>query len=68
FHNLTSLIDVNLSCNEICDVSPNTFDGVRNTLQNLILDTNCLEKFPAGAVKNMESLIALHLKYNKVSL
>ncbi|ETN69557.1 leucine Rich repeat-containing domain protein, partial [Necator americanus] len=66
FQNLTSLIDVNLSCNEICGITSNAFDGVRATLQNLILDMNCMEKFPAGAVTNMESLIALHLKYNKI--
>ncbi|EPB69660.1 leucine Rich repeat-containing domain protein [Ancylostoma ceylanicum] len=66
FQNLTSLIDVNLSCNEICEVSSNAFDGVRSSLQNLILDMNCMKEFPAGAVKNMESLIALHLKYNQI--
>ncbi|KAK6030712.1 leucine Rich repeat-containing domain protein, partial [Ostertagia ostertagi] len=65
FQNLDSLIDVNLSCNEVCEVSSDVFDGVRNTLQNLILDMNCLKMFPAGAVKNMEALIALHLKGNK---
>ncbi|RCN52637.1 leucine Rich repeat-containing domain protein [Ancylostoma caninum] len=66
FRNLTSLIDVNLSCNEICEVSSDAFDGVRSSLQNLILDMNCMKEFPAGAVKNMESLIALHLKYNEI--
>ncbi|KIH69553.1 leucine Rich repeat-containing domain protein [Ancylostoma duodenale] len=66
FQNLTSLIDVNLSCNEICEVSSDAFDGVRSSLQNLILDMNCMKEFPAGAVKNMESLIALHLKYNEI--
>uniref|UniRef100_A0A0K0D5P6 Leucine-rich repeat-containing protein let-4 n=1 Tax=Angiostrongylus cantonensis TaxID=6313 RepID=A0A0K0D5P6_ANGCA len=66
FKNLSSLIDVNLSCNEICEISSTAFDGVRGNLQNLILDMNCIEKFPAEAVKNMESLIALHLKYNKM--
>ncbi|KJH41698.1 leucine Rich repeat-containing domain protein [Dictyocaulus viviparus] len=67
FVNLTSLIDVNLSCNEICELSSNVFDGVRSTLQNLILDMNCIKKFPAEAVQNMESLIALHLKYNQIN-
>ncbi|PIO76111.1 leucine Rich repeat-containing domain protein [Teladorsagia circumcincta] len=67
FQKLDSLIDVNLSCNEVCEVSSDVFDGVRNTLQNLILDSNCLRMFPAGAVKNMEALIALHLKGNKIN-
>ncbi|KAK6062122.1 leucine Rich repeat-containing domain protein [Cooperia oncophora] len=66
FQKLSSLIDINLSCNEVCDVSSDVFDGVRSTLQNLILDTNCLIKFPAESVKNMDALIALHLKGNKV--
>ncbi|VDO43393.1 unnamed protein product [Haemonchus placei] len=68
FRNLNSLIDINLSCNEVCELSSDVFDGVRNNLQNLILDVNCLRAFPAGAVKNMDALIALHLKGNKISI
>lgn len=63
---MTSLIDVNLACNQICDLAPDAFANVQATLQNLILDNNCMNKFPNMAIRNMRNLIALHVKYNKV--
>lgn len=38
------------------------------TLQNLIIDNNCMEHVPTKALDGMQFLIALHAKYNNVSL
>uniref|UniRef100_A0A8R1HH41 Uncharacterized protein n=1 Tax=Caenorhabditis japonica TaxID=281687 RepID=A0A8R1HH41_CAEJA len=66
FVNMSSLIDVNLACNQICQLAPDTFANVQASLQNLILDSNCFTKIPSAAIKNMNNLIALHLKNNKI--
>lgn len=42
------------------------FHDVRTTLQNLILDNNCLTAIPSDAIRNLDNLIGLHIKYNQV--
>ncbi|CAJ0583847.1 unnamed protein product, partial [Mesorhabditis spiculigera] len=67
FNNLPSLIDINMGCNEICKLDEHSFEGVRSTLQNVILDSNCFTEIPVKAIKGMSNLIGLHLKYNKIN-
>ncbi|VDK49177.1 unnamed protein product [Anisakis simplex] len=66
FRNLSSLIDLNLACNQICNIEGSAFEDVKGTLQNLILDNNCLSSIPSDAIRNLDNLIGLHLKYNKI--
>ncbi|MFH4974125.1 hypothetical protein AB6A40_000834 [Gnathostoma spinigerum] len=66
FRNLSSLIDLNLGCNQICNIEGAVFDDVKQTLQNLILDHNCLTSFPSESVNHLDNLIALHIKYNQL--
>lgn len=76
---MPSLIEVHLGCNkvfiviihfllfhQICAISDNAFREVKQSVQNLILDNNCLSEVPTKAVEEMNALIALHLKYNQV--
>ena len=37
-------------------------------MQNIVLDNNCLTDIPSGALEEMNSLIALHIKYNHVRI
>ncbi|VDN18916.1 unnamed protein product [Gongylonema pulchrum] len=67
FRNMSSLIDLNLGCNQICNIEGPVFNDVKNTLQNLILDNNCLSSVPSESIRNLDSLIGLHIKYNQVS-
>lgn len=66
FQNMPSLIEVNMGCNRICEVGEKTFAEVKGSLQNVILDSNCMGEVPSKAVDGMQYLIALHMKYNKV--
>ncbi|KAI1725771.1 leucine rich repeat domain-containing protein [Ditylenchus destructor] len=66
FLDTPSLIEVNLGCNKICKIDENAFGEVKNTLQNLILDNNCLKRIPSKAIDGMQFLIALHIKYNEI--
>lgn len=62
-----SLIEVNLACNQICSINADVFKNIKGNLQNLILDNNCLDKIPTSAIEGMNSLIALHMKNNKLT-
>ncbi|KHN82694.1 Leucine-rich repeat-containing protein 15 [Toxocara canis] len=66
FRNLSSLIDLNLGCNQICNIEGPAFHDVRRSLQNLILDNNCLTAIPSDAIRNLDNLIGLHIKYNQI--
>ncbi|CAI4233185.1 unnamed protein product [Auanema sp. JU1783] len=66
FINISTLIDLDLSCNKICEISKDAFGSIKSTLQNLILDSNCMKNFPGEALKGMDSLIGVHMKYNKL--
>uniref|UniRef100_A0A914H1S9 Uncharacterized protein n=1 Tax=Globodera rostochiensis TaxID=31243 RepID=A0A914H1S9_GLORO len=66
FLNMPSLIEVQLECNKICAISDGAFREVKESLQNIILDNNCLEQVPIGALEEMNSLISLHMKYNLI--
>ncbi|VDN04552.1 unnamed protein product [Thelazia callipaeda] len=66
FRNMSSLIDLNLGCNQICNIEGPVFNDVKNTLQNLVLDNNCLSTVPSDALKGLDNLIGLHLKYNQI--
>lgn len=67
FRNVSRLIELNLACNQICKISGPAFDSVKDTLQSLILDQNCLKEIPAEALRNFKQLLALHLQYNEIS-
>jgi Leucine-rich repeat (LRR) protein len=41
---------------------------VKQSLQNVILDNNCMEQIPTKAFEEMNALIALHLKNNQVKI
>uniref|UniRef100_A0A0N5ATT6 Leucine-rich repeat-containing protein let-4 n=1 Tax=Syphacia muris TaxID=451379 RepID=A0A0N5ATT6_9BILA len=67
FRNVSNLIDLDLGCNSICNIEgPDAFSDVRQTLQNLILDNNCMKTIPIEALKNLDNLIGLHIKYNQI--
>uniref|UniRef100_A0A915K5R2 Leucine-rich repeat-containing protein let-4 n=1 Tax=Romanomermis culicivorax TaxID=13658 RepID=A0A915K5R2_ROMCU len=66
FRNVSRLIELNLACNQICKISGPAFDSVKDTLQSLILDQNCLKEIPAEALRNFKQLLALHLQYNEI--
>uniref|UniRef100_A0A915PUV6 Leucine-rich repeat-containing N-terminal plant-type domain-containing protein n=1 Tax=Setaria digitata TaxID=48799 RepID=A0A915PUV6_9BILA len=66
FHNMSSMIDLNLECNQICNIEGSVFNDVKDTLQNLILDNNCLSTVPSEALQGLDNLIGLHMKYNQI--
>lgn len=51
---------------QICNISGPVFQIVQRTLQNLILDYNCFTSIPTEAIRGLDNLIGLHLKYNNV--
>ncbi|CAD5216460.1 unnamed protein product [Bursaphelenchus okinawaensis] len=63
---LPTLIEINLGCNKISNIAADAFDQVRATVQNINLDNNNLKHIPTKAIENMNSLIGLHMKYNKI--
>uniref|UniRef100_A0A914WNM6 Leucine-rich repeat-containing protein let-4 n=1 Tax=Plectus sambesii TaxID=2011161 RepID=A0A914WNM6_9BILA len=67
FRNVTNLIELNLACNQICKVQGPAFHEIKDTLQSLILDQNCLQEIPAEALRNFENLLALHVQYNQIA-
>uniref|UniRef100_A0A0R3RQW4 Leucine-rich repeat-containing protein let-4 n=1 Tax=Elaeophora elaphi TaxID=1147741 RepID=A0A0R3RQW4_9BILA len=66
FQNMSSMIDLNLECNQICNIEGPVFSDVKDTLQNLILDNNCLSAVPSDALRDLDNLIGLHMKYNEI--
>ena len=62
-----TLIDLNLGCNKICNIGADAFEDIKRSVQNIILDNNCLKAMPTKAFENMHQLIGLHMKYNKAS-
>ncbi|MCP9266144.1 Leucine-rich repeat-containing protein let-4 [Dirofilaria immitis] len=50
----------------ICNIEGSVFNDVKETLQNLILDNNCLSAVPSEALKGLDNLIGLHMKYNEI--
>ncbi|KAK6110180.1 Leucine rich repeat family protein [Brugia pahangi] len=66
FQNTSSMIDLNLECNQICNIEGSVFNDVKDTLQNLILDNNCLSAVPSEALRGLDNLIGLHMKYNEI--
>ncbi|KAL3981941.1 Leucine rich repeat family protein [Acanthocheilonema viteae] len=66
FQNMSSMIDLNLECNQICNIEGQVFNDVKDTLQNLILDNNCLSAVPSEALRGLDNLIGLHMKYNEI--
>ncbi|CAK5049389.1 unnamed protein product [Meloidogyne enterolobii] len=63
---MPNLIEIHLGCNKICEISENAFRDVKQSVQNIILDNNCLTQMPSSALEEMNSLIALHIKYNHI--
>lgn len=51
---------------QICKIGASAFKEIKKTLQNIILDNNCLHYLPTQAIEEMQFLIALHIKNNKV--
>uniref|UniRef100_A0A0N5B228 LRRCT domain-containing protein n=1 Tax=Strongyloides papillosus TaxID=174720 RepID=A0A0N5B228_STREA len=66
FKSKLNLIDLNLSCNQICSIHDDAFVNVKHSIQNLVLDQNCLKRVPGKSINNMTNLIGLHMKYNNI--